>query len=260
MLLVAGMAIAGVRSLEGESVDDRPCPWVLYGMLAALGVFMLHNLLDFAMSETSPLFLFALLAGSALGVRQPSLAGHKRHTGWAIGWLCGASIAWVAVLVSVAAPTIAGESAGAEGDAAMREGRFDLAARSYNEAGRSQPLDADHTYRAAVAMIRQGARRNQVVGYLELAIQKDPYAGQYHLALARYQRQHPGGDGALIREEYEEAIRLNHASVPLRLEYAEALETKLNDKPGRSATARWRGGTSSSFRRMSRSGRNGNSE
>lgn len=51
-------------------LDRRAAPWVLYAILAALGTFLVHNLIEFSLFEPGPLGLFCLLAGSALGIRQ----------------------------------------------------------------------------------------------------------------------------------------------------------------------------------------------
>jgi O-antigen ligase len=70
-LLLAGMWATTVRSADDPSLDGRPAPWLLCGVLAGLGVFLLHNLVDFAMFEVGPMFLFACWRGrrSACGRR-----------------------------------------------------------------------------------------------------------------------------------------------------------------------------------------------
>ena len=53
-------------------MDERAAPWILYGILVGVGVFLVHNLIEFSMFEPGPLCLFGILVGSALGIRLPN--------------------------------------------------------------------------------------------------------------------------------------------------------------------------------------------
>ena len=86
-LLMIGFAMVLFQSSHEPQLDERPGPWLLYGILIALAIFLLHNTIDFSIAETGPMFVFALLLGSALGVRTPSVAGQKRHRKAAIALL-----------------------------------------------------------------------------------------------------------------------------------------------------------------------------
>ena len=67
--LLLGSLVVALRSLEKPQVDERAAPWILYGILVGVGVFLIHNLIEFSMFEPGPLCLFGVLMGSALGIR-----------------------------------------------------------------------------------------------------------------------------------------------------------------------------------------------
>ena len=69
--VTASTAVARQRD-ENEfdfRLDNRPAPWMLYAILAALATFLIHNLIEFSLFEPGPWFLFALLTGGTLGLR-----------------------------------------------------------------------------------------------------------------------------------------------------------------------------------------------
>src|SRR5205814_680446 len=68
-LIFIGTILLTARSLKDQEADDRPAPWLLYAMLAALAVFFIHNLVDFSLAEPGPLMIFAVILGSVMGVR-----------------------------------------------------------------------------------------------------------------------------------------------------------------------------------------------
>ena len=69
-LFVVGGSLAAIRSVDRQEADDRPAPWLLTATLVALGLFLLHNLIDFSLFEPGIMFLFMFLCGSALGARK----------------------------------------------------------------------------------------------------------------------------------------------------------------------------------------------
>jgi len=223
LLLLIGIVVGAMRSLSDEQMEDRPAPWVLYAMLVGLGMFLLHNLVDLAVSETAVLFFFATVLGSVLGARQPSLAGRKRQTGVAAGALVAGLLLWFAAIFVVWVPTLRAESSAAEADSALRSGRPDLAAQLYEAAREAQPLNGDYAFRAADALIRQDASPRYIRGRMASAIEANPNAVKYHLLSAGFElRQHPP-DRRAIEHAFEAALRLDPRSVRIRLEYATAL-------------------------------------
>jgi O-antigen ligase/tetratricopeptide (TPR) repeat protein len=229
-VLLAGLAAACLESLAEEKLDERACPWVLYGVLVGLGMFLLHSLIDFALFETGALFIFALLLGGALGLRQASMAGRKRRTGVVIGVFIAATVLWLIVAGALWGRTAAAESAAAEAQDAIRSRHFNEAFAGYDRAWTEQPLNADYAFHAAEALVYQRAPRSYVHGMLETAIQANPYAVKYRLFQAGYELEQPAPDAAIIRHAYERVLRLDPRNVGACIAYADAL-AKLGDKP-----------------------------
>ena len=78
LLLMIGLVTGALRSTRDQTLDDRPAPLLLYAVLVALAIFLVHNLVDFSLFETGPMFAFAMLAGAALGVRSGDTRASKR--------------------------------------------------------------------------------------------------------------------------------------------------------------------------------------
>ena len=231
--LVVGASVAALRSMSRPEPDDRPAPWVLYAMLAALASFLVHNLIEFSLFETGPLMLFALVAGTALGVRQPTAAGHKRRTPVAVGFLLASVAAWAAAAAFFVLPTAAAESLARRADDDLRAGQAAKASGEYLDAYLNhQRLDADYAYRAATALTYDPRHdRATARDRLTLAIARDPSQASYYLARARVDEE--VRDRAAVRADYEKALALNPNDVTFHLEYADALRRL--DLPGEAA-------------------------
>jgi O-antigen ligase len=236
VLLMAAMGAALFRSfMEGGNVrpvlDDRPAPWLLRGAVIGAGLFLIHNLIDFALFETSALFVFAMVAGSAAGLRQPSAAGSRRRTPVARVALGGAAVAWL-MLAAMFIETTGNRRYAAMGEQAARRGRLIEATSAYlAAAGRPDgwvPADSEYAFRAARAAISAGARPSLVFGALETAIRANPRSVRYHLLMAQHELtlEHP--DSQIVRSAMQRAIELDPWSAALRIEYAQILE-KLDD-------------------------------
>lgn len=225
ILVLVGMTVIAVRSLAGATLDDRPAPWMLHGLLAGLGVFLLHNLVDFSMFEIGPMFLFALLAGSALGIREAQPQGAQ--TGWqkrpfaALGLL---SVVWLAAAVGLAAPVLLAEERADAGDEHLRAGSPAEAAQSYHTASEIAPYNADYLFRQANALRAAGAAPQAWREALEAAIRANPSHAGYWSTLARHEAAQPRPDAARVREAFERALALDPANVPMRRDYAAQLE------------------------------------
>src|SRR5206468_1243759 len=50
-LLTVGLLLATARGRREQRLDDRPAPWLLWLLLIGLGVFFVHNLIDFVLAE-----------------------------------------------------------------------------------------------------------------------------------------------------------------------------------------------------------------
>ena len=67
VLLLVAASVGAIKSLQAPELDGRPAPLLLYAMLIGLGIFLVHNLIDFSLFEPGPMMAFAFLAGALLG-------------------------------------------------------------------------------------------------------------------------------------------------------------------------------------------------
>lgn len=225
-LFVVGAALAALRSAHSQDLDDRPAPALWCALLVGLGLFLLHNLIDFSLFEPGPMFLFTFLCGAALGIRAgeaPAAAGRGR--GIASAALAAAVLAWVVGLGAFAVPVVRAEREAAAGDDALRRLNYRLATSQFERALAIVPYNADYAFRAARAALAdpRQADPSYAVGMLDRAIALDPYRPQYwlHRAYARPRDRSP--DAAAIRADYEAALRLDPNNVDVRIEYADVL-------------------------------------
>ena len=224
-LFVIGAALTAIRPSQQVETDDRPAPWVVYAVLVGLGLFFLHNLVDFSLFEPGPMFLFALLCGSALGMRaaaDPARRGTGSRAAVATA-LAGAAAAWLLGFV-VAVRVGPAEGAADAGDEALRTLSPGVAADHFARAAERVPFNADYAFRAArAALAHPAADPAPALTWLDRAIAADPNRPQYwlHRAYARLRTRSP--DVAAVRADYEQALRLDPNNVDVRLEYAEVL-------------------------------------
>ena len=236
--LTIGSVVVALRSVEDPQIDHRPAPWVLYGILVGLGVFLIHNLIEFSLFEPGLLCLFALLAGSALGVRRPSVAGRHRHTATALGALTVACVLWLAGAIGLFIPTAVAESAANSGDTAMRQNRLTEAFGQYNSAWLDMKINADYAFRAAqalhyeaAAVLRSGgsqisavpAMALQVEAFYDIAIERNPRAVGPYLWRASFALMMHDPDQ--VMHDFDKALELNPNEVSIRLQYAGALQS-----------------------------------
>ena len=225
-LLLIGTSVAAIKSLATPELDARPATLLLYAMLAALAVFVVHNLIDFSFFEAGPMMAFAFLAGSALGVRQPSAAGQKRRTPAAAVSLAADIVLWLIAAGFIWSATAVAEDAANDANAAFRAQRPREAVRLLGQASEHQPLNADYAYRAAQALISTSPDfSREAVALLGNAINANPLAPEYYLTRARYllRSAEATSQREQIRKDFRRALELNPNEVSIRLEYADAL-------------------------------------
>jgi hypothetical protein len=230
-MLLVGLIVSTIRSRSEQHLDDRPAPWLLYGMLIALGVFFVHNLMDFVLAEAGALTLFAVILGAATGARTPwSVAPARRYRGPAIGVLVAGSIAWFVVIFALVFRVADAEQLARDGDAALRRDppRPDIAASAFKNAFVAVPFNADYAYRSARALIAGGAPPEQVKAALDVAIATDPASVMYRRTRADYELALPSPDAAAVRADFDRVLTLDPRNMRTRLDYAKVLE-KLND-------------------------------
>jgi hypothetical protein len=232
LIIVAGLFVTVARSLEDGNQDDRPAPWVLYGLIAGLGVFLLHNLVDFSMFEVGPMFLMALLGGAMLGMRgdddtadkpkQPGLANPR------VIALAAACVIWLTAAGAMAIPVAIAEGHAADGDEFVRTSDLGRAAQAYHDAAAAVPYNAEYAAREARALRIGGAPADRVRQALDAAIRANPADASYRSQLAAFEASLPNPDPARVRAGYDAALALDPANVPARLDYAKTLHEALH--------------------------------
>jgi O-antigen ligase len=229
-LLLVGLVTATIRSTREQRLDDRPAPWVLYGLLIALGVFFVHGLMDFVLAEPGAMTLFAVLLGAGLGVRTPPPAQDAvRRRGVALAVLAVASIVWIYLMIALVLRVADAEQLARDGDDALtRQHRPDRAAGAFANAFRAVPFNADYAYRQARALIAGGATPEQVRAALDVAMATDPANVTYRRTRADYEMSQSAPDAAAVRADFDRLLALDPKNLSARLRYAEVLE-KLND-------------------------------
>jgi O-antigen ligase len=226
-LLLVGASVGAVKSLQAPELDGRPAPVLLYAILIALAMFLVHNLIDFSLFEPGPMMAFAFLAGGVLGVRTPSVAGQKKRTPVAAVALGASVVLWLVGAAFVWSPTAAAEDAIGDASAALRAGRPMEALRLLKQARVHQPLNADYAFRAATAAITgSGTTFNrEAVALLDLAIRTDPMETKYYLTRARYllASDERAAYHDQIVSDFRRAAELDPNQVSLHVEFGDAL-------------------------------------
>jgi O-antigen ligase len=259
VLLVGGIA-AAMRS--ANTLDDRPAPWIYYCTVTGIGLFLLHNLIDFSWFEPEAMFVFMALIGSVQGMaahpgdmglrpmpevgeskaivendaagtgRRPvSRLGDRRTLALAAAVAC--AITWVAVATFFVVPVVAAEqlannanesilAAPASGSGA----RSISAATGYLQAAASTvPYNSDYVYRQATACLRLG-QYTAAQSLIDRAKKINPLQPDAYLLDANMQlrpdNKHP--DPAVVMADFQTVLRLNPNDVSLHLQYAMALE------------------------------------
>jgi hypothetical protein len=228
ILVLVGVFATVTRALPEADVDDRPSPWVLYGILTGLGVFLLHNLVDFSLFEAGPMFLFALLAGSALGMRDAAGATTKRRATLVVA--AAATVFWLVAAAAMAVPVLIAESDANAGEEAVRTSRFEQAIQAYQDAAATVPYNGDYAFRAGriLASAKDGAAAERARASFDAAIRANPLNAAYYATRAEFESHQSQPDPARVRGDFDRSLALDPENVQTRLDYAKVLET-LND-------------------------------
>jgi|GEM_PF-729736 len=231
VLMLVG-SLAAIASVRDMRIDSRPAEWVLYAALASLAAFFIHNLIEFSLFETGPLMVFAMVAGSAIGMRNRGT--ERRGTeglrvqgfkGWPMARVGVAGLLWIAAAVFLAIPAAIAQSLASDGDDLVRAGHIDDAEVDYQRAAEWVPFNADYFYRAAMALAykpRRGMSDRQVIlGLINEAIARDPTNVAYPLSRARMEAE--TGDASAAKADFTRALDLNPNEVSIRLDFGQAL-------------------------------------
>ena len=235
LALIGGMGLVAIRSWQRQELDDRPADWLLAGLLVALGLFLLHNLIDFSIFEPGPMFLFALLTGAALGMRMPAPQRQSNRRAPALAAFMIAGVGWIVTVGAVLVPVVQAEAKAQDADGQIRasktaeagsESPLDLAKLDHGkneliEAFRLTPINADYAFRAAQAAIQSGADPSLVRQLLNEAIETDPINDRYRITRGQLEARIGDLPHALV--DYDQALRLDPCNLELRVEYADVL-------------------------------------
>jgi O-antigen ligase len=234
-LLIA--AIAGsIDRWTNPRIDDRPAPWLATGIALALGVFLVHNLIEFSLFETGPLFLIALLAGATLGIRTKedttvhSTIAKDNAKGRVplsvpMAALCAATIGWLLLLFGIVIPVVRAESFAVEGADDIRFGdpaRINEAIVDDAQAWQILPFNDDYAAQTARAMLYSDGRfpPQTVIAWLDRAIARNPRRANYRVAVAHIRAEL--NDPAAL-DDLQTAVNLDPNDVDDRLVYARYL-------------------------------------
>jgi hypothetical protein len=228
MLMVMGMVMVLLRSMREESLDDRPAPLLLSVMVIAVGLFILHNLIDFSLFDTGPMMLFMLVAGASLGAR---LSGRPvgRMSSRSASLLSGAVVGGWAMCIVAVVPIIRAEGIAADADEAVRGsarsgGKLDEAISGYTRAADLVGYNADYAFRAAATMIRRGAPAGDIRRMLDRATAANLYMSKAWVLRAQFESNQKSPDHAALRRAWERVLALDPKNLWARMEYAGALE------------------------------------
>jgi tetratricopeptide (TPR) repeat protein len=221
ILLIGGIGLATLRSMQRQELDNRPAPCLLWLMLTGLGLFLLHNLIDFSMFEPGPGFLFALLAGGALGMRLASPKRTRLGTGVTRAGIIFFGVAWLVAVGSGAWNISLAESLAQEGDELVRQNRPDAALAKYLDASKLISINPDYDYRAALLAPSNPMMAREM---LAAAIAHDSKSVRYHRSMAELDVDQQDWTNALA--EFGKAIELDPNNMGLRIEYADALSRR----------------------------------
>jgi len=237
VVLLAGMCLVAIRSFGRQELDDRPAPWILAALLVGLGLFLVHNLIDFSMFEIGPMFLFALLAGAALGTRLPASTAPRAGRPTVIAALVCAGVVWTLAFALVWSPIARAESLAQDADESIRTARpaaapsdvrpdpakVNRARDALLEAFRLVPYDGDYAFRAEQAgLLNRGADLGMLREWLDFAIAADPRKVRYLNARAGLEA--ITGATPQAAADYQQILRLDPHNLELRLQYAALLQ------------------------------------
>jgi tetratricopeptide (TPR) repeat protein len=222
LLLILGMAIVLLRSSQQAQADDRPAPWILWAKIAAIAIFLIHNLVDFSFFEPGPMCLLAMLSGAALGIR-----GTPQKSGpifISIATLCATTAFIIAAALGIIVPISISEAAAQRANDDLRDGRAALAATELKNAFDSLWIpNADLADRAAEVMEQANLPAAQVLAMYDAAVADDPMSVRYLLHRAEFEFRQPQPDAASIIRDFEKIVQLDPNQVSQRLEFAGVL-------------------------------------
>jgi hypothetical protein len=231
-LILMGLIIVSFRSFVRQEIDDRPAPWLRRGILIALAVFLIHNVIDFSFFETGPMWIFMLLAGSAIGMAGDDSTSASRRGAGLVTTLV--AILWLIAAFAIALPITIAESHAHDADELLRAKKPGPAARELLAANESLPFtNSDYLYRAARAQAFDSAPLDEIRRTIHAAIAANPNSPAYYAFLARLEASRTQPDVSRVIAAFDKSLAMDPSDVQSRLLYAQFLE-----RAGRTSEAR----------------------
>lgn len=230
--------------------DAGPAPLINLALVVAIGMFFIHNLIDFAMFEFGPMFLIALLVGTAMGAsihasaENAANAPDAEHAGRVAGatrdarpsddrrspgrraaraGLAVAGAAWCIGAIAVVIPIVSSEAVAADADASLRRNVPAVAAKGYESAFQNTVRNGDYAFRAATAW-RWAGDPPRTKAMLDLAIEANPLDAGYRVSRAELARSLRPPADQMAADDYAAAIKLDPNNLQNRIRYADVLE------------------------------------
>lgn len=231
-LILTGLIVVSFRSFDRQEIDDRPAVWIRRGILVALAVFLLHNVIDFSFFETGPMWIFMLLGGAALGTAGDSPAAiSRRGTGIVTAIV---ALLWIAACIAIVLPITLAESQAHSADELLRTNKSGPAARGFLDANNLLPFsNGDYLYRAARAQTYDATPIDEIRRTIDAAIAANPTSPGNYAFLARLEAAKLQPDMPRVIAAFDKFLSMDPSDVQSRLLYAQTLE-----RVGRKSEAR----------------------
>ncbi len=229
LMLIIGIALVFLRMNKGQIVvDHRPITGLVDAAIIAVLIFLLHSQIDFVFFETGPMYIFAMLSGAIIAMRNPHHHHTASHQSQRSLWITGTVIAWliwfIAIGTGISRVFVAQDQAH-RGDELARRGQQMAAAARYQEAASILPINSTYAFRAATALIYAGAPSQQVLNTIDKAIDANSRDTANWLLRARYllRSAASGSPDRSALADFDHAIQLDPQDIDTRVEYAHVL-------------------------------------
>ncbi len=232
LALLLGTIAGAMISPHKRELDGRPAPWLIYCMMIAMGLFLIHNLIDFSLFEAGPMFVFLMVAGSVLGVA-PARESRRGSGAIAIAGAIAAIGGMAAAVVVFGIPVIEGEQAAfeagefvrsaPENDGRQQAAHYQQAADSMRFALDHIPYNADYAFDLSRYLLGSGHLQD-AEDMIARTIRLNPMMIAAYLDQANVELRKPSPDAALVEKDFEAILRLNPNDVALHRQFGEALD------------------------------------
>lgn len=228
--LVGVSAWLAVSNLAKPRLDDSPAPLTLLAAVVALGVFVFHNFIDFAMFEAGPWYVMMLVLGSAIGMRaalaEPAQSQEAQSSRPGLLALGLVSVVALAFGVAVAFPVVAGEEAAKRADVALVAEQFPTSIQGYGEAYEASLWlhDDEYLMRKSRAQTYGGNSPDELRQTLDAVLAVNPRRIEAHMTRAELAMR-AGKVPEKVVADLTWGLELNPTDIDLRMRAADILAT-----------------------------------